>query len=149
MSGKIDLPAEAHVRAVLADMLAEAAAGGAKPSVLALEEAHNSTRLGPGRESPQRVTCSLPPPGQPRLISGAVAVRNGHPRQRAHRPADLHGRLSVTPAPMLGADLGDMRAMVATACHPVCCSLASAQIVTEPCAASGTAETADKTSPFS
>lgn len=36
MSRKIDLPTEAHVRAVLADMLAEAAAGGAKPSVLAL-----------------------------------------------------------------------------------------------------------------
>lgn len=36
MSRKIDLPAEAHVRAVLADMLTEAAAGGAKPSVLAL-----------------------------------------------------------------------------------------------------------------
>jgi AcrR family transcriptional regulator len=36
MSRKIDLPAEAHVRAVLAHMLTEAAAGGAKPSVLAL-----------------------------------------------------------------------------------------------------------------
>src|ERR1700737_2718021 len=36
MSRKIDLPDQAHVRAVLADMLAEAAAGGAKPSVLAL-----------------------------------------------------------------------------------------------------------------
>jgi AcrR family transcriptional regulator len=36
MSRKIDLPAETHVRAVLAGMLAEAAAGGAKPSVLAL-----------------------------------------------------------------------------------------------------------------
>lgn len=36
MSRKIDLPAKAHVRAVLADMLAEAAAGGAKLSVLAL-----------------------------------------------------------------------------------------------------------------
>src|SRR5450755_380194 len=31
MSRKIDLPAEAHVRAVLADMLAEAAVGGAGP----------------------------------------------------------------------------------------------------------------------
>jgi AcrR family transcriptional regulator len=36
MSRKIDLPAKAHVRAVLADMRAEAAAGGAKPSMLAL-----------------------------------------------------------------------------------------------------------------
>jgi AcrR family transcriptional regulator len=36
MSRKIDLPAEQHVRAVLADMLAEAAEGSAKPSVLAL-----------------------------------------------------------------------------------------------------------------
>jgi AcrR family transcriptional regulator len=36
MTRKIDLPGEAHVRDVLADMLAEAAAGGAKPSVLAL-----------------------------------------------------------------------------------------------------------------
>ena len=36
MSRKIDLPDQAHVRAVLADMLAEAAAGGAQPSVLAL-----------------------------------------------------------------------------------------------------------------
>jgi AcrR family transcriptional regulator len=36
VSRKIDLPGEAHVRDVLADMLAEAAAGGAKPSVLAL-----------------------------------------------------------------------------------------------------------------
>jgi AcrR family transcriptional regulator len=36
MSRRIDLPGEAHVRAVLADMLAEAAAGGARPSVIAL-----------------------------------------------------------------------------------------------------------------
>jgi len=36
MSRKIDLPDQAHVRDVLPDMLAEAAAGGAKPSVLAL-----------------------------------------------------------------------------------------------------------------
>ena len=36
MSRKIELPAEQHVRDVLAHMLAEAAAGGAKPSVLAL-----------------------------------------------------------------------------------------------------------------
>jgi AcrR family transcriptional regulator len=36
VSRKIELPGEAHVRDVLADMLAEAAAGGAKPSVLAL-----------------------------------------------------------------------------------------------------------------
>jgi len=36
MSRKIDLPGQAHVRTVLADMLAEAAAGGPKPSVLAL-----------------------------------------------------------------------------------------------------------------
>lgn len=36
MSRRIDLPGEAHVRDVLAGMLAEAAAGGAKPSVLAL-----------------------------------------------------------------------------------------------------------------
>lgn len=36
MSRKIGLPAEAHVRAVLADMLAEETAGGPKPSVLAL-----------------------------------------------------------------------------------------------------------------
>jgi AcrR family transcriptional regulator len=36
MSRRIDLTGEAHVRDVLAGMLAEAAAGGAKPSVLAL-----------------------------------------------------------------------------------------------------------------
>ena len=36
MSRRIELPAEQHVRDVLADMLTEAAAGGAKPSVLAL-----------------------------------------------------------------------------------------------------------------
>jgi AcrR family transcriptional regulator len=36
VSRKIELPAEQHVRDVRADMLAEAAAGGAKPSVLAL-----------------------------------------------------------------------------------------------------------------
>jgi AcrR family transcriptional regulator len=36
VSRKIDLPGEAHVRDVLADMLTEAAAGGARPSVLAL-----------------------------------------------------------------------------------------------------------------
>jgi hypothetical protein len=36
MSREIHLPAEQHVRAALADMLAEAAEGSAKPSVLAL-----------------------------------------------------------------------------------------------------------------
>lgn len=36
MSRKIDLPDQAHVRNIMADMLAAAAAGGARPSVLAL-----------------------------------------------------------------------------------------------------------------
>ncbi len=36
MSRKINLPAEEHVRAVMAGMLADAAAGGPRPTVLAL-----------------------------------------------------------------------------------------------------------------
>jgi hypothetical protein len=36
MTRKIDLPAEDHVRAVMAGMLADAAAGGPRPTVLAL-----------------------------------------------------------------------------------------------------------------
>src|SRR5712691_7600276 len=97
MSRKIDLPAEAHVRAVLADMLAEAAAGGAKPSVLALARRlglSNATFWRHFRDIATEIRNtagdSVAQPGgqNPRDRAGELASQNAGLRRERDRLAD-------------------------------------------------------------
>lgn len=115
MSRKIDLPAEAQVRAVLADMLAEAAAGGAKPSVLALARRlglSNATFCGTSAISPPRsatlpVTAWLSPAGRirgatgpgswPARTPGCAANGTGWPISWKPPSATCDGSPSTTP----------------------------------------------------
>ena len=104
MSRKIELPGEAHVRDVLAEMLTEAAAGGARPSVLAL-----ARRLGLSNATFWRHFRDIAADVRHTTDAAMAPAGAGNPRpdlgedQAAHdaslrrenaRPADLEAALS-------------------------------------------------------